>query len=371
MPPIRVLQVMPAMDAGGMETFVMNVYRTIDREKVQFDFLYHYDKPCFFDDEIRALGGRIFKLTVRQDNNLPRYLRELRTLFAAHPEWRIIHGHYSGFGMFYNPAARCAGIPVRCGHSHNTAYEPNLVGRLDKLMSSRFNAGLTDRFACSQKAGEMLFGKSPFTVLPNGIDTARFAARDPQRRALLRGELGVADNEILFGHVGRFSAQKNHPGLLKIFAAVRARLPKARLVLLGGGEPGYIEEIQNLARSLGLGDSVIFAGVRSNMQGFYDAMDAFLLPSLFEGLPVVLVEAQTAGLPCFVADTVDKGAAFTDRVHFLPLQDEAAWANTIAGASLRRDPDARRKAVEAGYDIHHSAEILQEFYLRRYAEVTR
>ena len=196
----------------------------------------------------------------------------------------------------------------------------------------------------------MLFGKSPFTVLPNGIDTARFAARDPQRRALLRGELGVADNEILFGHVGRFSAQKNHPGLLKIFAAVRARLPKARLVLLGGGEPGYIEEIQNLARSLGLGDSVIFAGVRSNMQGFYDAMDAFLLPSLFEGLPVVLVEAQTAGLPCFVADTVDKGAA---------------------GASLRRDPDARRKAVEAGYDIHHSAEILQEFYLRRYAEVTR
>ena len=116
---------------------------------------------------------------------------------------------------------------------------------------------------------------------------------------------------------------------------------------------------------------MIFAGVRSNMQGFYDAMDAFLLPSLFEGLPVVLVEAQTAGLPCFVADTVDMGAAFTDRVHFLPLQDEAAWANTIAGASLRRDPDARRKAVEAGYDIHHSAEILQEFYLHRYAEVTR
>ena len=371
MAPIRVLQVMPAVDAGGMETCVMTVYRTIDRDKVQFDFLYHYDKPCFFDDEICTLGGNIYKMTVRQDNNLPRYLRELRELFAAHPEWRIIHGHYSGFGMFYNPVARRAGIPVRVGHSHNTAYEPNLVGRLDKLMSSRFNAGLTDRFACSQKAGEMLFGKSPFTVLPNGIDTARFAARDPQRRALLRGELGVADNEILFGHVGRFSAQKNHPGLLKIFAAVRARLPKARLVLLGGGEPGYIGEIQNLARRLGLGDSVIFAGVRSNMQGFYDAMDAFLLPSLFEGLPVVLVEAQTAGLPCFVADTVDKGAAFTDRVHFLPLQDEAAWANTIAGASLRRDPDARRKAVEAGYDIHHSSEILQEFYLRRYAEVTR
>ena len=185
MPPIRVLQIMPAMDAGGMETFVMNVYRTIDREKVQFDFLYHYDKPCFFDDEIRALGGRIYKLTVRQDNNIPRYLRELRTLFAAHPEWRIIHGHYSGFGMLYNPVAKRAGIPVRCGHSHNTAYEPNLVGQLDRVMSSFFRFGLTDRFACSEKAGQMLYGKAPFTVVPNGIDTARFAARDAQRLSLI------------------------------------------------------------------------------------------------------------------------------------------------------------------------------------------
>ena len=371
MPPIRVLQIMPAMDAGGMETFVMNVYRTIDRERVQFDFLYHYDKPCFFDDEIRALGGRIYKLTVRQDNNIPRYLRALRTLFAAHPEWRIIHGHYSGFGMFYNPVAKRAGIPVRCGHSHNTAYEPNLVGQLDRVMSSFFRFGLTDRFACSEKAGQMLYGKAPFTVVPNGIDTARFAARDAQRRALLRGELGVTDQEILFGHVGRFSAQKNHPGLLKIFVAVRTRLPKARLVLLGGGEPAYVEKMQNLAAELGLGDSVIFAGVRSNMQSFYDAMDAFMLPSLFEGLPVVLVEAQTAGLPCFVSDTVDAGAAFTDRVKFLPLNDVSAWANAIAAASFRRDPQALEKAVKAGYDIHTSAQVLQQFYLRRYAEVTK
>lgn len=370
MAPIRVLQVMPAMDAGGMETFVMNVYRTIDREQVQFDFLYHYNKSCFFDDEILSLGGRIYKLTVRQDNNLPRYLRELRALFADHPEWRILHGHYSGFGMFYNTVARRAGIPVRVGHSHNTAYEHNLVGTLDRLMSLRFSAGLTDRFACSEQAGKMLYGQAPFTVLPNGIDTALFAARDPQRRALLRGDLGVADNEILFGHVGRFSAQKNHAGLLRIFAAVHRRLPRARLVLLGGGPAPYIEKMQALTRELQLGDSVIFAGVRSNIQGFYDAMDAFLLPSLFEGLPVVLIEAQTAGLPCFVADTIDRGAAFTDRVHFLPLQDTDAWANCIVTASLRRDPQARHKAEEAGYDIHHSAGVLQEFYLRRHREVT-
>lgn len=370
MAPIRVLQVMPAMDAGGMETFVMNVYRTIDREQVQFDFLYHYDKACFFDDEITALGGRIYKLTVRQDNNLPRYLRELRTLFAKHPEWRILHGHYSGFGMFYNPVARRAGIPVRVGHSHNTAYERNLVGFLDRAMSTRFSAGLTDRFACSQQAGEMLFGQAPFTVLPNGIDTALFAARDVRRRALLRGDLGVADNEILFGHVGRFSAQKNHAGLLRIFAAVRRRLPKARLVLLGGGPAPYIDQMQALARELQLGDSVIFAGVRSNIQSFYDAMDAFLLPSLFEGLPVVLVEAQTAGLPCFVSDTVDRGAAFADGVQFLPLDSPAAWADALCGEPLVRNANALAQARSAGYDVQTSAQRLQEFYLRRYAEVT-
>ena len=235
MAPIRILQVMPAMDAGGMETFVMNVYRAIDRDKVQFDFVYHYDKPCFYDYEIRALGGQIYKLTVRQDNNLPRYLHQLDRLFAEHPEYRIVHGHYSGFGMFYNAAARRRGVPVRIGHSHNTAYEPNLVGKLDKLMSARFNRDLTDRFACSRKAGEMLFGASPFTVLPNGVDTGAFARHDPEARARLREHLGVAEDEILLGHVGRFSAQKNHAGLLRIFAAALQRRPNARLLLLGQG----------------------------------------------------------------------------------------------------------------------------------------
>ena len=369
MAPIRVLQVMPAMDAGGMESFVMNLYRCIDRDLVQFDFLYHYDKPCFFDEEIADLGGHITKLTVRQDNHLPRYLRALHATFAAHPEYRILHGHYSGFGMFYNNVAARHGVTVRAGHSHNTAYEPNLVGRLDRAMSSRFSAGLTDRFACSQAAGEMLFGKDPFTVIPNGIDTARFAAQDPARRAALRAELDIAPQDVLLGHVGRFSAQKNHPGLLRIFAAVHRALPQARLVLLGTGAPDYIQQMQALAAELGIAQAVRFAGVRSNVADYYQAMDAFMLPSLFEGLPVVLVEAQCAGLPCFVADTIDRGAAFSDRVRFLPLDDPEAWAKAVATADLRRDAAARQKALDAGYDIHTAAARLQQFYLQKAGEV--
>ena len=330
MPPIRVLQIMPAMDAGGMETFVMNVYRAVDRSQVQFDFLYHYDKPCFYDAEIEALGGHITKLTVRQDNNIPKYLHDLRAFFTAHPEYKVIHGHYSGFGMFYNAVARRCGVPVRAGHSHNTAYEHNLVGQLDRLMSSRFDHDLTHRFACSQRAGEMLYGKHPFTVLPNGIMTDVFAHHDPAARAALRAELGVQENEVLFGHVGRFCEQKNHAGLLRIFA-----------------------------------------GVRKDMAALYHAMDVFLLPSLFEGLPVVLVEAQAAGLPCFVADTVDPGAAFAGNIHYLPLQNEAAWADAIAAADLTRDPSAQAKAIAAGFDVHTSAGILQKFYLEQTQKYTK
>ena len=361
MPPIRVLQVVPAMNAGGMETFIMNVYRAIDREKVQFDFLYHYDMPCFYDEEILRLGGRITKLTVRQDNDLPGYLRALKEFFAAHPEYRVIHGHYSGFGMFYNPAAKRSGITVRAGHSHNTNYEKNLVGTLDRLMSSRFSAGLTHRFACGQEAGRALYGSSPFTFLPNGVDAAAFAP-DPAVRASLRAELGVGEGDLLLGHIGRFCQQKNHGYLIDIFEEIHRRRPDAKLVLLGQGETMDAAR----AQAAPLGDAVVFAGVRSNTRDYYAAMDAFLLPSLFEGLPVVLVEAQAAGLPCFVSDTVDKTVDFGGNMQFLPLGNAAAWADAVCASSLARAEDALERTRAAGYDIRTTAAKLQEFYLSEY-----
>lgn len=225
MPPIRVLQIMPAMDAGGMETFVMNVYRAVDRSQVQFDFLYHYDKPCFYDAEIEALGGHITKLTVRQDNNIPKYLHDLRAFFTAHPEYKVIHGHYSGFGMFYNAVARRCGVPVRAGHSHNTAYEHNLVGQLDRLMSSRFDHDLTHRFACSQRAGEMLYGKHPFTVLPNGIMTDVFALHDPAARASCALSLACRKAKFCLVMWAVFVSRKTMPGCCAFLPGSAAACP--------------------------------------------------------------------------------------------------------------------------------------------------
>ena len=367
MEPVRVLQVVPAMNAGGMENFIMNVYRSIDRQRVQFDFLYHFDMPCFFDEEIAALGGRVTKLRVRQDYDLPRYLRQLDELFAAHPEYKVVHGHYSGFGMFYNAAARRHGVPVRIGHSHNTSSERSLTGLLDAGMSWFFNFDLTDRFACGQAAGKALFRGKPFVFLPNGVDAAAFAP-DPARRETMRAAFGFLPEHRVLGHVGRFTQQKNHGYLVEIFAALAARRPEARLLLVGAGP--LEGEVRRQVEGLGLADRVVFAGLRRDTAACYDAMDAFLLPSLFEGLPVTLVEAQAAGLPCFISDTVDPTAAFCDGVRFLPLRAAGAWAEALAAPLPGRNPRALEQVRAAHYDIVDTARYLQRFYLHAYGEDT-
>ena len=264
--------------------------------------------------------------------------------------------------MFYNAAAKKNGITVRAGHSHNTNYEHNLVGWLDRAMSFFFTYGLTDRFACGQEAGKALFRGKPFLFLPNGVDAAAFGP-DEAQRAALRRQLGVPEGAPLYGHIGRFCQQKNHGYLLDIFEQILKRQPRARLVLLGEGET--LEAIK--AKAAPLGDRVIFAGVQGNTGAYYRAMDAFLLPSLFEGLPVVLVEAQAAGLPCFVSDTVDRTADFGGHMTFLPLGRPEAWAEAVCASSLTRAGDALERTRAAGYDIRTTAAWLQEFYQTAYA----
>lgn len=359
MPPIRVLQVVPAMDMGGLETFIMNVYRHIDRDKVQFDFFYHYDRPCVYDEEIESLGGRIYRASVRQDNNIPKYCRFLDDFFARHPEYAIVHGHYSGFGMFYNHYAKKHGVPVRIGHSHNTNTEKSLTGLLDAGMSWFFRFGLTDRFSCGEEAGRALYRTGDFEVFPNGIEVDRFLYNeDAARQTRLR--LGLGDG-LVFGHVGRFTQQKNHAFLIEIFAELARRQPGARLLLAGQGP--LMPQAEEQAARLGLSESIVFAGIQRDTPGLYSAMDCFLLPSLFEGFPVVLVEAQAAGLPCFVSSEVSPEAALTDSLHFLPLSLGASgWADAILDQPLKRT-DNRQAMFDAGYDISTTARRLQDFYL--------
>ncbi len=358
---IRVLQIMPAMNCGGMENFIMNVYRHIDRQKIQFDFLYHYADDCFFDEEIRALGGRIYKLSVRNDNNVLRYCRQLDAFFAKHTEYNVIHGHYSGFGMFYNYYAKKHGIKVRAGHGHSALYEKGLLGQLDKWMSKPFKYLVTDHFACSETVGQLLFGKKPFSTLKNGVCTKRFAF-DATARAALRTQYGISAQERVLGHVGRFSPVKNHAFLLEAFALLAKERSDVKLLLVGEGD--LQAQMQEKAQQLQVADQVLFVGAQYDTAPFYSVMDAFVLPSVFEGFPVALVEAQTNGLPCYVSDTLDTSCAIEDSVHFLPLEP-STWVRALAQVDGKRcDTRAAQRMAEQGYDILQVAKWLEDFYQR-------
>lgn len=359
MKPIRVLHVVPAMNCGGMETFIMNIFRNIDRSQVQFDFLYHYADECFYDKEILALGGKIYKLSIRNDHNFQKYFRELDAFFTTHTEYRIIHGHYSGFGMFYNYYAKKHGVCCRIGHSHSDKYEKGLIGQMDRFMSKPFRYGLTHRFACSEAAGKFLFGRYPFQIYLNGIDAERFRF-DGKKRQMVREMFSLDEADTVIGHVGRFDPVKNHNFLLDALADIFRKDASFKLILVGDGM--LRDETEKQAEMLGIRQQVVFAGIQKNTEAFYSAFDLFVLPSRFEGIPLSLIEAQANGLPCVISDKVNAAADITGRVTILPLEKHL-WQKRILHEPDNGRQDAYDKICNAGYDIQSTATYLQNFYL--------
>lgn len=367
--PIRVLMVNYKMQCAGIESFIMNVYRNIDRSKIQFDFLVHYQERQFYDDEIESMGGNIYRLTVREDNNFLKYFCDLKKFFSCHPEYKIIHGHMESFGVFYLKAAKTAGVPVRIAHSHIAQRNKGIKGAVKNVLNKGFKKYATDLFACSDVAGTFLFGSdSSFTVYNNAIDVSKFAFNRGHREAV-RKELGIDSNCLVIGHVGRFNTQKNHEFLIEIFKEIICRNPQAKLLLIGEGD--LQGEIEKKVGSLGLNDSVLFLGVRKDIHRIYQAMDVFLMPSLFEGLPVSGIEAQASGLQCIFSDAVTVQTKITDRVQFISLDTSIKdWADKIL--ELNTDIGSREQmaqyVIDAGYDIKQQVHKLENFYLDRHFE---
>ena len=363
---IRVLQVVPNMHRAGLETLIMNIYRNIDRTKVQFDFLTHYTKRFDYDDEIEKLGGHIYRLSVREDKNLPKYFRDLRNFFQEHPEYAIVHGHMESFGFLYSRAARKAGVPTIIAHSHNALIEPTLKGHTKNLMNKLWKCYANVFFACSRAAGNYMFAKEPYRVINNGIPCENFLYR-PEVRASYRKMLNV-EGKIVVGHIGRFDPQKNHSFLVDIFASYARKHDDAVLCLIGEGS--LQADIRRKVEVLRLTDKVLFLGVRTDMEQIYQALDIIVLPSLFEGLPVVGVEAQAAGLPMLTSDSVTRELCVTDFVEMLPLRDAPKiWANKIDEMLAKK---ARRNTLvemnAAGFNIRRTTDDLQNFYLAKGAK---
>ena len=355
---IRVLQVVTHMNRGGLETMIMNYYRNIDRTQIQFDFLTHRDYDGDYGKEIVSMGGKIYHLPILNPFGR-KYKKNLAEFFDLHPEYRIIHVHQDCMSSVILKIAKKKDIAVRIAHSHSTSQDKNLKYLVKMYYRRQIPNFSTHLFACSVAAGKWMFGDHKFEVLNNAIDAEKFRFNE-QKRTIIRGRMQIQEEELLVGHVGRFCYPKNHSFLIDIFNTIRNRIP-SKLILVGDGE--LKKDIEQKVKEYGLEDKVIFTGVISDVSDIMQAMDVFVFPSNYEGLPVTLIEAQAAGLPCLISDRVPLECRITDLVRQIPLADSSKeWADHVIKLSKTDRRNTFLEIRNAGFDIIENAKFLQNFY---------
>lgn len=376
--PIRVLQVLGRLDRGGAETMIMNLYRRIDRERIQFDFVLHTTDECEYSAEVRKLGGRIYSVPAYGVGTAWRYKKAWKKFFEAHPEYQIIHSHIRSTASIILKCAKKYGLHT-IAHSHNTRTESGIKGMVKRFLQKGIVRYADDLMACSKRSGEWLFGTENcrgenFYVLNNAIDTTIFKYNEETRLAI-REELGVGD-ETVIGHIGRMEEQKNHTRLLTIFREYINENKNVKLWLIGEGP--LRSTIEEQIKNLGLGENVRILGVRDDVPRLMQAMDAILFPSLYEGLPVTLVEAQAAGLPILMSDTITDEVILTNLVATESLDSkDSVWVQGLA-RMLDLGENGKQSAknsadrtgydslvADKGYDITMTAEWLTKFYEER------
>lgn len=371
--PIRILNLFTVMNRGGAETMVMNYYRNIDRNRVQFDFMVHRQERGAYDDEIEALGGRIYRMPPVQPGHFGEYKKAVAKFFDEHQEYSIIHSHMSELGYFVFREAKARSVKCTVCHAHNAPHfrDETLVEKAKDLVRNYFKHKIrkfTDhKFICGAEAGEWLFGKkskADFVMMNNAVDTSKFAWSE-EKSAQLKAELKL-ENKFVVCHVGRFNAQKNHAFLIEIFKQIHLQNPDARLLLVGAGD--LESKVRQQVESEGLSDSVRFLGLRDDVNKIMVASDVFLFPSLYEGLPVTLVEAQSSGIKCVISDTIPIDCIITKNVDVVELRlSTQQWAERVlkyADGYGRRDTTA--DIVSAGFDIRENARWLEEFYINEH-----
>lgn len=361
------------MDGGGVEQVVMNYYRNIDRSKVQFDFFIFESSRRVPENEIESLGGRIYRLC--HIKNAPRYIKSLSALLKQNG-YRIVHCHLGTLSAPALLAAKRSGVPVRIIHNHSTSGgRREFVRNIAKAVLKHFcSMGATHRLACSQFAAHWLYGNAPIydllddnaprsgiRILRNAVDGGVFA-QDNLKRVSLRAELGIPPEALVFGHIGRFCPQKNQNFLVDIFREIHKLHPDSYLIMAGTGAD--MESVRAKITALGLSDRALLLGQRSDTDRLYNAFDCFILPSNYEGLCVVGVEAQAVGVSCVFSDKITAEVKISDNVSFVslkaPLED---WAKTALAAAQK--PAAPADLIAHGYEIHTEAQKLEKYYLEK------
>jgi glycosyltransferase involved in cell wall biosynthesis len=364
--PIRVLNVLGTIDLGGAESRVMELYRALDRDKVQFDFLIHNDINGHYSKEIKNLGGKIYSVPRFKVTNYFTYKKALETFFKEHNYYAAVQGHMTSTASIYLPIAKKAGIPITIAHARSAGVDQGIRGIVTKIIRYPLKNRADFLFTCSKEAGVAVYGKKAVKAgkvitIPNAIDAERFSYNETVRNEV-RKELGISDKFVI-GHVGRFGFMKNHAYLLDIFNEICKQRKDAVLVLVGEG--GLMGDIKAKAESLGLKDKVYFLGNHSDIERYYQAFDYFVFPSTFEGFPGSVAEAQTSGLRCLLSDKVTREVALTDLVTYKNIDEPAInWAMEILKnadkAMVRKDQSHIIK--EKDFDVKAQARKLEEFY---------
>lgn len=355
---IRILQCVNDMHRAGLETMLMNYYRNIDREKIQFDFLTHRPQRSDYDDEIESLGGKIYYAPRLYPQNYPKYFKWMKQFFSEHPEYKIIHSHIDAMSYLPLKAAKKANIPVRIAHSHNTAIDRDFKYLLKTYFRFKLPKVANYYCACGKEAGEFLFPGKEYMYVPNAIEIDRFLFNENVRMKKRR-ELGIKD-EIVIGHIGRMSYQKNHKYLIDVFAEILKKKNDSILLLIGVGEK--LDDIKKYVEKLGLSEQVRFLGNRADVDELYQAMDVFVMPSLFEGLPVVGVEAQFSGLSCIFSDQVPEEVNFTNKSMFISLNEKKdIWADKVIAAVDKTNRE-RPELKNSIFNIKQSTALLTDYY---------
>ncbi len=375
----RVLQVLGTTNLGGAESRIMDLYRHLDRTCIQFDFLVHTTGKGHYDDEINALGGHVYRLPAYRVVNHLAYRKACKAFFHEHNDYIAVHGHITSTASIYLPIAKKSGIPLTIAHARSAGVDKGPKGVMTKILRLFLYKRTDVMLACSGLAASAAFGKKraknrQVIVMPNAIDTTQFA---PNKiiRDKLREEYHLSD-KLVIGHVGRFHYAKNHEFLLDIFAEIVSQNIEARLMLVGDG--ALRKMIEQIAKEKHIYDQILFLGNQTPVGPFYQAMDAFVFPSRFEGMPGTVVEAQACGLPCFISDTITKEVMATDLVSSYSLQDAPkVWAEAILNGVNKEQIKQKSEyttiptLIQKGFDVNGQVQKYEQFYLTGNSSILR
>ena len=352
-----------SLNIGGSQAMIMNIYRKINKRKVQFDFIVDHGTELYYADEIKKLGGKIFIFPTFKGSNILNVVQYWNKFFREHPEYKVLHSHVRSYATIYLPIAKKYGVKTII-HSHSTSNGKGLSSIVKLIMQYPLRYQADYLFSCSKEAGEWLFGKKAiksnrYYMIRNAIDS-KIYCRDGRIRKKYRQQLGISDDESLYIHVGRLHEAKNHVFLLNVFRAVLNKEKKSKLILVGNGD--LYKFIKSEIQKLKISENVIMLGARNDVAELLISADYFLFPSKWEGLPVTVVEAQAAGLPCYVSNNITRDVNVSKLVRNISIDDGIEpWVKEIIKHDMHYE-DVSNEIIESGFDIGSSVRWITNFY---------